>query len=177
MRLDDTRSGRAIPRAAIVLAWLGTIAVDFGFHGGLLAPAYDWSNPFLLSRMEAFVRIPVAYAGLLVLVAGLAWLLSVADVADSRSGARLGAAAGGVAAAVFLSALWTISTVDLALLASWWVAVVLELAFAGWVLGGTLGGRSSRSLVRPVVVVVLVSVVMAIVLQSLGYAQVETVRP
>jgi hypothetical protein len=156
--------------AVVVLAWLATLAVDFALHGGLLAPVYDWSSPFLIPPLEAFARIPVAYAALLVLAGGLAWLLPRLAVTSGWGGARIAAAVGLVGGGAFLAALWSISTAGPGLLIGWWIAIVGELGVAGWILGESLAGRTVRSLLGRVLVLVIAGVTIAVALQSIGYA-------
>jgi hypothetical protein len=102
---------RSVPRpvATVALTWLAMLGVDLFLHAGLLAPLYDWGNPFLLRPEEAFVRIPIGYLAFLVLAIGLAWLLPRLNVEAGRAGALM---AGGFAAVIWgalLLGLWSIS--------------------------------------------------------------------
>jgi hypothetical protein len=167
-----TRPGRfSLPRLRVVLtAWAASVAVDFGLHAGVLAPFYDWSSPFLLSPAEAFVRIPIGYLAFLVLVWALTWLLTRLGVDRASDGLVLGAAAGAVVWAALLLALWSIATAEPVMLLAWWAGQAAALGVAGWVVGAMLGGASTRWVAVRVVALAAVMVVLAIVLQAVGYA-------
>jgi hypothetical protein len=152
------------------LAWVAMIGVDLLLHAGLLAPLYDWESSFLLTPLEAFVRIPAAYLAFGLLAGGLVWLLSRLGARSPREAAAIGAAAGAVAWGALLLGLWSISTADPLLLAAWWVGQTAQLAVAGFVAGSVLAGARVRSVALGAVAVLLVGALVAVLLQSVGYA-------
>jgi hypothetical protein len=153
-----------------LLAWLAMIGVDLFLHAGVLAPLYDWDNPFLLAPVEAFVRIPAGYLAFLILAAALVWLLPRLGALSGRDGAIVGAVTGMVTWGALVLGLWSISTASLSLLAGWWIGQTAELAVGGFVVGSAFGGMPLRKLALWVGVIVTVGVAMAVVLQSIGYA-------
>jgi hypothetical protein len=159
----------------VLVGWLAMIGVDLFLHAGLLAPLYDWDSPFLLPAEQAFIRIPAGYLALLILAAALAWTLSRLGVASGREGARLAAAGGGVIWGSLVIGLWSISTAAPALLAAWWAGQTIELGVAGYLIGASLAGISFRRLALLAGACVLVGVVAAVVLQSIGYAPAVTI--
>jgi hypothetical protein len=163
--------------STIALSWLAMLAVDFFLHGGLLAPIYDWGSSFLLSPQDAFLRIPIAYVGLLVLAGGLVVLLARLGVDNARDGAVVGAAIGAVGWAAMLLGLWSISTAAAPLLVAWWASQTAELAVGGFVVGSVLGGAPRRRVVSRVAVLLAGAVLLTIVLQTLGYARAPVVVP
>jgi hypothetical protein len=146
------------------------LAVDFFLHGGLLAPLYDWDSSFLLRAEEAFVRIPIAYLGLLVLALGLAALVARLGVDNARDGAVVAAGVGAFGWGAMLLGLWSISTAPAPLLVAWWASQTAELGVGGFVVGSVLGGARRRRVVLGVAVLLVGAVLLTIVLQSLGYA-------
>jgi hypothetical protein len=155
----------------IALSWIAMIGVDLSLHAGLLAPLYDWSSPFLLPPGDAFARIPIGNLGFLVLAIGLGWLLPRLDIHTGRDGAVMAGAFGGVLWAALLLGIWSISTADPTLLAAWWIGQTVELAVGGLVIGSVLGGARMRSVAWKVGSLVVVGAVVAVVLQSIGYAE------
>lgn len=170
--MDGLRAGTHLPRpvATTLVAWLAMVGVDLALHAGLLAPLYDWDSPFLLDPIDAFVRIPAGYAAFLLLAAGLAWLLPRLGVADARGGALLGGAIGAVGWGALLLATWSISSADATLLLAWWVGETLQLSVGGAVIGAAIAGRRLRGLALAAGAVLVVGAVLAVVLQSIGYA-------
>lgn len=154
----------------VVLCWMAMIGVDLSLHAGLLAPLYDWGSPFLISPGDAFARIPVGYLAFLVLAAALAWLLTRLEIRTGRDGALAGGVLGAVIWGALLLGLWSISTADLKLLAGWWIGQTAELAVGGLVIGSILGGAPIRSVAWRVGALVVAGAVVAVVLQSIGYA-------
>jgi hypothetical protein len=157
--------------ATVTLGWLAMVGVDLLLHGGVLAPLYDWDSPFLLSPVDAFVRIPAGYLAFGVLAWALAWLLGRLEVRNGRDAATLGAAAGAVLWGGLVLGLWSISTAEPALLAGWWIGQTVELAIGGYVMGSLLGGAPQRSVRWLVAAILLVGLTTAVVLQSVGYAR------
>lgn len=156
--------------SATLLAWLAMIGIDLLLHAGLLAPLYDWDSPFLLSPQEAFVRIPAGYVAFGVLAAGLAWLLRQLGPRTPGEAARIGAIGGAVAWGALLLGLWSISSADPALLAAWWIGQTAQLAIGGYVAGLVLAGARLRSITWGVIAILLIGALVAVVLQSIGYA-------
>jgi hypothetical protein len=155
---------------AIALAWVAMISVDLSLHAGLLAPLYDWNSPFLISPGDAFARIPIGYLSFLVLAAALAWLLTRLEIRTGRSGALMAGGLGAVIWGALVLGLWSISTADVSLLAGWWIGQTAELAVGGLVIGAILGGMRIRSVAWRVGALLVAGAVVAVALQSIGYA-------
>lgn len=170
--MDAGRAATQLPRpvATTLVAWLAMVGVDLALHAGLLAPLYDWDSPFLLDPTDAFVRIPAGYAAFLMLAASLAWVLPRLGVTDARGGTLLGGAIGAVGWGALLLGTWSISSADPALLLAWWVGETVQLAVGGAVVGAALAGRGLRRLGLVAGGVLLIGAVLAVVLQSIGYA-------
>lgn len=131
--------------AAIALAWLVTIAIDFVVFGGLFAGVLEGAeDPAVLAPEQLFVRIPAGYASFLLEVVLLHWLVK----ASRRSGTVGGLVTGTLAGLVFASAvalgLWSFSTVPVTALALWWLTLVLQFTAAGAVLGAAHTAHWSR---------------------------------
>jgi hypothetical protein len=165
------------PIASIALGWTAMIGVDFGLHAGLLAPLYDWDSPFLLEPSQAFARIPVGYLGFLVLTVALLWLLERLSVRDGLDGARIAASVGAVVWGALLAGLWSISRADPALLAGWWIGQTVELGVGGFVMGSLLGGQRARVVAWRVAGLVVGIAVLAVLLQTVGYASPPQLAP
>lgn len=121
--------------AAIAVAWLVTIAIDFVIFGGVFAGALEGlDHPAVLAPAQLFVRIPAGYASFLLEVVLLHWLLQ----ASRRPGITGGLVTGLVAGLVFATAvtlgLWSFSTVPVIALGLWWLTLVLQFTAAGVVL-------------------------------------------
>jgi hypothetical protein len=155
---------------ATLLAWVAMIGIDLLLHAGLLAPLYDWDSPFLLSPQEAFVRIPAGYLAFGILAGGLVWLIGRIGMRSPWEAARIGAIGGAVAWGALLLGLWSISSADPSLLAAWWVGQTAQLAIGGYVAGLVLAGARLRAVAWGVVAILLIGAVVAVVLQSVGYA-------
>jgi len=156
--------------STIGAAWVLSLGVDLFLHAGLLARLYTEPSPFLLQAEDAFRRIPLGYASFLALTVGLYWLLRLLKVEGLVGGFRHGLVAGGAVWGAFVIGLYSISTAPLSLLLGWWFGQTLELGLAGAVLGAAAGGVSLRRIWVVVIVVVITSMVVTIVLQSLGFA-------
>jgi hypothetical protein len=155
------------PIATTLVAWASMVGVDLLLHAGLLAPLYDWDSPFLLSPEEAFIRIPAGYLGIGVLAGALTWLLPRLGVARARDGAVV--AGTGVWGALLLG-VWSIASADPGLLLGWWAGQTVQLAVGGALIGAAIAGTPIRRLGWSAVGIVLIGIVAAVVLQSIGYA-------
>lgn len=158
------------PVATVLLVWLAMIGVDLFLHAGVLAPLYDWDSAFLLDPVDAFLRIPAGYLAFGVLAVGLVWLLVRVRPATPGRAALLGGVGGGFIWAGLLAGLWSISTAPPILLLGWWAGQTLELAVGGYVAGRLLAGEPARSVAWMVAGIVVVGLVTAVALQSIGYA-------
>jgi hypothetical protein len=98
---------KSLSLARVALAWLLAIGVDLLLHAGVFAGLFDSSRErALLPEAILFRRIPFAYAGLLVGVVALAWMLDrVGD--PKRSGVWVGAGAGLAVGILGIGGLWT----------------------------------------------------------------------
>ena len=155
---------------SVAAAWVLSLGFDVFLHAGLLARLYAQPSPFLLGPEEAFRRIPLGYLAFLILTLTLHWFFRQVGVRGASAGLRYGAAAGVVVWGAFAAGLYSISTVALPLLASWWVGQALELGLAGAVLGAAAGGVPLRRIWAMVAIVVFACVAVTTVLQSLGLA-------
>lgn len=135
--------------APIALAWLVTVAIDFiifaGLFAGLLEGAEDAA---VLAPEQLFARIPAGYASFLLEVVLLHWLVTARGRQGIIGGLRTGALAGLVFASAVALGLWSFSTVPVAVLALWWVTLLLQFTAAGPVLAsaGTVHWRRVRNL-------------------------------
>ena len=155
----------------VFLSWLAMLAVDVLLHAGLLAPLYTWQGVFLLGPAEAFARIPVGYAGLLLLAVGLTWLLVRLDVRGAHEGALMAGTSGGVVLGAVVLGLWSISTAEPGLLVGWWVGQSVELGVGGAVIGSLLIGSRRRAVLWRIAALAVLSVLATAVLQTIGYAK------
>ncbi|TAK33850.1 MAG: hypothetical protein EPO21_11545 [Chloroflexota bacterium] len=153
-----------------LLSWLSMLGFDFLLHGGVLAGLYVEPSPFLLSPAEAFKRIPLGYLAFLVLAIMLLWLMHRLRIVGWRPGSRFGLTLGGLLWSAQTLALLSISTADWALLVGWFVGQTLQFGIAGAVVGSGLAGVSLRHLSFVVAAFVIVTLVLTVVLQSLGLA-------
>jgi len=161
---------RAGPVAAVIAAWLVSLAFDLFLHGGLLARLYSRPSDFLLPAGSAFRRIPIGYASFLILTAALFWLLGRLRVASWLAGLRTGLVAGLILWGAWVMGLYSISVAEGDLLIGWWVGQATELALAGAVLGAAASGLAARSLWAKVGVAVVVLVGATLALQLAGWA-------
>ncbi len=122
--------------AAIALAWLVTIAIDFGIFGGIFVGALEGADdPAVLPPKQLFVRIPAGYASFLLEVVLVHWLLRASRRPGISGGLLTGLVAGLVFATAVTLGLWSFSTVPLSALGIWWLTLLLQFAGAGVVLG------------------------------------------
>jgi hypothetical protein len=170
-------TGKAFrPASAVLASWLAMLGIDLVLHAGILAPLYDWGSPFLLQPEEAFVRIPIGYAAFLLLAIGLVWLLPRVGARDGRAGAVVAGVAAALGWGAFVLGLWSISTASPGLLLGWWAGQTAELAVGGYVIGALIAGVRLRRVALLVAALVATCAIVAIVLQSVGYAAPPVVR-
>lgn len=152
----------------VLVAWLLAIGVDLFFNAGLFSGLFDQARePSLLPDDVLFRRIPVAYAALLVGVAGLAWLIDRLERDDARGGVMLGAVMGVVVAALGVVNLWTAVDMTLLFLVGAAVVQIVEFGAAGALLAAFRTGDSGR-LTRLGLLTALLLVVAGIVAQNLS---------
>lgn len=156
------------PLPTILLAWLLSMGFDFFLHGGLLQQFYARPSGFLLDSLESFHRIPFAYAGFLLVVAGLYWLYDRIGIVDWFQGFRIGLAVGLVVHGAEYLGLYSITTASPALLVAWWTGQAFELGLAGAVVGAMRSARAGRAVAAKVVTAVVLLVVATVMLQSIG---------
>ena len=121
--------------AAIAVAWLVAIAIDFVIFGGVFAGVLEGADdPAVLTPEQLFMRIPAGYASFLLEVVLLHWLLK----GSRRPGVTGGLVTGLVAGLLFATAValgvWSFSTVPLSALGLWWLTLLLQFTGAGVVL-------------------------------------------
>jgi hypothetical protein len=158
------------------LVWLSMIAVDLLIHAGLLASLYAQRSPFLLPPELAFALIPLGYLSFLLLAILLVWLAGALKVASARSGFLLGLKLGALIWGAFAMGLASISTASPALLLGWFAGQTLEMGIGGAVAGYGLQAARLRPLVLRVGLMLLASVILTILLQSLGFAPAAQTR-
>ncbi len=146
------------------------IAVDFFLHAGLLAPLYTQPSPFLLPPEAAFAFIPLGYLSFGLLAVLLVWLARALPVAGARAGFVLGAKLGALIWGAFVMGLASISTASPTLLVGWFVGQTVEMGIGGAVAGSALRVGALKPLVVRVGLMLLASIVLTILLQSLGFA-------
>jgi hypothetical protein len=150
-----------------LLAWLAFLAVDFLFHGALLAKWYASESPSLLSLEVAFARIPLGYAGFLLLVVLIVWLGDRLGVSGASEGLRFGAFFGVLKAASHGMGLVSIVNVDPLLIFWWSVAEVFEISAAGCVVGHGLAAEKLGRLAIIVGTGAVIVLVGAILVQNI----------
>jgi hypothetical protein len=151
-----------------LIAWLSMIGFDFFLHAALLAKLYLQPSPFLLSARKSFALIPVGYLSFLFLAVALVWLMLRLKLTGWQKGALFGLQFGGLLWSSFILGLLSISTASFPLLLGWLIGQTVELSIAGAVLGSGLAGARLSRLFVIVIVLVILSVITTIILQSLG---------
>lgn len=153
-----------------LLGWIAMLGIDYLLHGGILAGWYARPDPFLLDAPEAFNRIPLAYVGLLILAAFVAWLYDRLDTWGGGPGYRMGLVLGGVLWGAWLLGLASITTAPVPLLLGWFVGQALELGVAGAVIGSARSRDRLAPLWGRVIGLLVACVIITIILQSTGVA-------
>jgi hypothetical protein len=151
-----------------IIAWLSMLGADFLLHAGLLARLYLQPAPFLLPPSRAFALIPVGYLSFLLLSILLVWLMIRMKRTGWRQGALFGLELGSLTWGAFVLGLASVSTASFSLLLGWFIGQTLELTIAGAVVGSGLAGMRLWRLFGVVITFVLLSVIITIVLQTLG---------
>jgi hypothetical protein len=157
-----------------LIAWLSMLGFDFFLHAGLFAGLYLKPGRFLLPPQTAFRLIPVGYLSFLLSAILLAWLMIRLKLTDWRAGAIFGLELGGLTWGSLTLGLLSISTANFYLLMGWFIGQTLEMGIAGAVIGSGLAGVRLRRLFGQVIIFVLLSVIITIILQTLG--MVPTIR-
>jgi hypothetical protein len=158
-----------------LLAWLAMIGFDFFLHAGLLAPVYAQPSPFLLPLDRAFALIPVGYLSFLMLGVFLLWLMLKLKIKAWKNGAIFGLQVGVLTWGAFAIGLFSISTAPPNLLAAWFLGQAIELGIAGGVIGYGITQSSFGRLFVRILIFVFVSIMIAIVLQNIGFAQIPSI--
>ncbi len=121
--------------AAIAVAWLVIIAIDFVIFGGVCAGALEGADhAAVLAPEQLSVRIPVGYASFLLEVVLLHWLLQGSRRPGIPGGLLTGLGAGLVFATAVTLGPWSFSTVPVIALRLWWLTLVLQFTASGVVL-------------------------------------------
>ena len=152
------------------LVWLSMIAVDFFLHAGLLAPLYIQPSPFLLPPETAFALIPLGYLSFILLAVLLVWLAVALQLAGTRPGFLFGLKLGTLIWGAFMMGLASISTASPSLIVGWFVGQTLEMGIGGAVAGYGLQRDRLMPLALRVGLMLLASIILTILLQSLGLA-------
>lgn len=153
-----------------LLAWLAVLGFDFFLHGGLLARLYTEPSPFLLSAEDAFRLIPLGYLSFLVFIILLVWLMVQQKIGGWSRGFVFGLQIGALAWGSLVLGLLSISTASLELMTGWFIGQTVEAGIGGMVIGKGLVTKQPWRLVVFVVLFVIASVVVTIILQSVGFA-------
>jgi energy-converting hydrogenase Eha subunit B len=150
------------------VAWLAMLGFDFFLHGGLLSGFYTGDDPYLLTPLQAFNRIPIGYAGFLLMAAFLVWLAVRLKAAGWWQGARLGL---GVGLIIWLSqalGLYSITRASIPLLLAWTIGQSIEMGFAGGLIGIALERHRLRRPFWIALISAVIFVILTVLLQTLG---------
>ena len=167
---DEIRPSRKRYIQVALLVWIALIGLDFFLHAGLFSRSYTQESPFLLPAMEAFRRIPYGYLALLGTLLLLVWIFGRANVKGWRNGLIVGCGLGFLMAFSYTAGLYSISTVRIQLLASWFVIQVLEIGVAGIIIGQGLFADNMRRLTSIVLIGVVLLFIVTVAMQSFGLA-------
>ena len=167
-------SSRSIPPIGYLLkltllSWFSMIGFDFFLHAGLLSPIYSQPSPFLLSPERAFALIHLGYLSFLIFGIFLLWLMVRLDIKGWKKGSIFGLQVGFLTWGAFSLGLYSISTVPPLLLTGWFLGQAIELGIAGGVIGYGLKHSKLRRLFFSVSMFVIVSIVLSVVLQNIGF--------
>ena len=152
------------------LGWLSMFGFDFFLHAGLLAQLYLQPSPFLLSPEEAFKLIPLGYLSFVILVILQLWLMIRLKIRGWLKGLQFGLKLSGLIWGALVLGLLSISTAEIELLVSWFFGHMVELGIAGAIIGSGLTGKKLMHLFAIVMGFVLISIILTIILQTLGLA-------
>jgi hypothetical protein len=150
------------------------LGVDFLLHAGLLAGLYARLSPFLLPPIEAFRRIPLGYAGFLLLAILLAWMLPRFNISTWKGAFWFGIKLGAMVWGSFVLGLISISAIEPDLAAAWFLGQTLELGVGAAVVQEAAGSSSLRRITLLVSLFVVLAIVITVALQTFGI--VPTIR-
>ena len=156
------------PIPTILLAWFAMLGVDFLLHAGLLAGLYARQGAFLLPPVEAFRRIPLGYAGFLLLAVLLAWILPRFVTSTWKGAFWFGIKLGAIVWGSFILGLISIATIELDLATAWFLGQTLELGVGAAVLQEAAGSSSLKRVTLLVSLFVVLAIVITVALQSFG---------
>ncbi|MFX0106751.1 MAG: hypothetical protein ACFE7R_00550 [Candidatus Hodarchaeota archaeon] len=165
--IDPITEGKSAWNVKLILiTWIGTLGIDFLWHGGLLKEIYNRPNPALLELEQAFIRIPFGYAALLIQVLFVYWLFSMIGVKEWEKGFRIGLIFGGLMGIASVLGQYSILTLDLDILILWGLGQVFEFGAMGTILGTGISATSLRSMTKRIMVLVIIAILFGIILQS-----------
>ena len=159
-----------------LLAWFVVLGFDFLLHGGLLARLYAEPSPFLLTAEDSFRLIPLGYLSFLAFIILLVWLMVRQKIGGASRGLLFGLQVGALAWGSLVLGLLSISTASLELMAGWFIGQTVEAGIGGLVVGLGLASKRPWRLVLYVVLFVIASLVVTIILQSVGLAPAVELR-
>jgi hypothetical protein len=144
------------------------VGLDFLLHAGLLSRFYMTGNNFLLSPLDAFERIPLGYAALLLQAILLIWLIPRFPIDDWKKALWFGLKLGALLIGAQMLGLVSITTIEATLAIAWFVSQTLEVALGAVVVQQVMQTDSLRRVAIQVTVFVLFALILTITLQSLG---------
>lgn len=156
------------PIPTVLLAWFAMVGLDFLLHGGLLAPFYIAENAFVLSPLEAFRRIPLGYAAILLTAVLLLWLVPHFSLGNWRQAFWFGLRLGVLLIGTQMLGLVSITTIEPALAGAWFASQTTLIILGAVVVQQANEADSLRWLTIKVVIFVLVAFIIVIALQSIG---------
>lgn len=154
----------------IMLSWLSMIGIDFLVHGGILAAFYVQPSPFLLPLEKAFRLIPLGYLSLLLSAILVVWLMLRLDVRGWQAGLTFGVKLGLLVWGAIVLGLLSISTGSVELLVGWFCGQTIEFGVAGMFAGSGLSDARLSRLFMAVIALSFLSIIITVVLQSVGIA-------
>src|SRR3972149_782989 len=149
---------------------LAVLGVLIFLPAGPPAPLYAKPAPFLLPQEAAFALIPLGYLSFIPFAVILLWLAVALRLMGARPGFIFGLKLGALIWGAVAMGLASVSTASPALLLGWFVGQTVEMGIGGAVAGEGLQRDSLRPLVLGVVLLLLASIILTILLQSLGLA-------